>query len=120
MSLVEIHSRLGSSLVFFALILGLWGLWRYFRGQGVSADYLGAVVIGELLVVGLGLLGAFVFVGGRAPGRWIHILYGLTAVASWPATYAYLRGARDRRAMFIYALVSFFVFGLSLRAIGTA
>lgn len=120
MPLTELHSRLGTSLVFFALILGLWGLLRYYRRQGVSPDYLGALVIGELLVIAIGLLGGILAVRGTAPGRWIHILYGVTAVAAWPAAYAYLKGGRDRRAMLIYALVSLFVFGLSLRAIGTA
>lgn len=120
MTLTFIHARLGTTLVIFSLALGLWGLYRYWRGQGVSSDYLGALVIGELLVLAIGGLGGYLAVGGGAPARWIHILYGVTAVAAWPAAYVYLQGGRDRRAMFIYSLVSLFVFGLALRAIGTA
>jgi hypothetical protein len=37
-----------------------------------------------------------------------------------PALWVYTRGATDRRASLIWALAGLFMFGLALRAIGTA
>jgi len=45
MSLVEIHSRLGNTALFYSIALALWGLWRYYRRQGVESSYWGALVI---------------------------------------------------------------------------
>lgn len=119
LSLSFLHARLGWTLVLLAVVLTVWGLWRYGRGQEVSADYMGALVLSEIVAVLIGLLGLALAARAGLPGRWIHILYGLLVVAVWPGVFVYLQGARDRRAMLLYALASLFILGLALRAIGT-
>lgn len=112
-----LHDRLGTTAVLFALILGLWGLFRYVRGEPLDGSYLGAVAIGELLIIIQILLGIALFAGGARPARTtMHILYGIAAVMSFPATYAYTRGDTSRRAMLTWGVVGLFVFGCTVRA----
>lgn len=120
MSLSELHARLGNTGMLFALALGLWALWLYFRKQGVGGSYFGGMVIGELLFVAQGIVGAALYFTGHSLGRTVHILYGILAVITLPAAYAYSRGQDERREALVYGLVGLFLFGVALRAITTA
>lgn len=120
MTLLEFHGRLANTVVLFALALGLWGLFLYFRKQGPSASYLGGLVIGELLFIAQGIVGAILYFSGPPPNRAVHILYGLLAVFTVPAAYTYTRGATTRRESLIYGIIGLFLFGVALRAITTA
>lgn len=111
-----LHDRLGMTMIWFALLLGIWGLWRYVRGLGVDSNYLGAVVIGEILILVQGALGLVLFFEGMRPGRLVHLLYGVAAALAFPAAYTYTQGGTDRRAMLIWSLVALFVFGCAVRA----
>lgn len=112
-----LHDRLSNAVIIFALILGLWGLFKYFRGDGVDGNYFGAVVIGELLIIAQIVLGIILFAGGARPDRSLmHILYGAAAVISFPAVYAYTQGDQSRRAMLTWGVVGLFVFGCAVRA----
>ncbi len=117
--MVLIHSRTAITAVLFAFVLGAWALWSFVRGHGVSSSYWGALVIGELLMLAQGLLGILLLLGGARPADWLHLLYGFLVALSWPAAYMYTHARGDRREAGIYALVSFFIFGLALRAITT-
>ncbi len=119
MSLVEIHGRLANTAVLFTLVVGLWALFSYVRRQGISPSYWGTLVIGELLLVVQGLIGAVMFIQGGRPPRIIHFLYGVLVLLIWPGVYAYTEGRDTRREALIYGLASLFLFGLTLRAIGT-
>ena len=57
MSLLEFHGRLGSTAMLFALGLGIWGLFLYFRKQGPSGGFLGGLVIGEVVFILQAVLG---------------------------------------------------------------
>src|SRR5512142_188442 len=114
-----LHSRLANTAVLFALALGLWALWNFVRGKGVSPSYWGALIIGEILMVVQGLLGVLLLIGGTLPGDLLHFLYGVLVALSWPGAYVYTHARMGRAEAGIYALVSFFIFGLSLRAIMT-
>lgn len=117
MNLYFLHDRLANAAIIFALILGLWGLYKYARGEGVDGNYLGAVAVAELLIVVQILLGVVLFAGGARPARSsMHILYGIAALISFPAAYAYTRGDQSRRAMLVWGLVGLFVFGCAMRA----
>jgi predicted membrane channel-forming protein YqfA (hemolysin III family) len=97
--------------------LALLGFYRYLRGEGVGGDFLGAVVIGEGLIIGVAVVGALLYTQGFRPVRAdIHILYGIVAVLSFPAFYAFLQGRDGRREMLLWGLMALFVFGLLLRA----
>lgn len=120
MTLVEFHVRLGNAVLLYCLALGVWGLWAFFRNQGVGSSYLGAMLVGELLFVSQGAVGVMLLLGGAAPGRWVHILYGVLSVISLPAAFAYLQGQDTRREALVYGLVGLFLAGVALRAMTTA
>jgi len=102
--------------MFFALILGAWGAFNFLRGIGISSNFLGAVVIGEVLVLAQGVLGMVLVVTGQFPADALHFLYGVVIAISFPGVYTYTGGATSRREMGIYALIAFFIFGLAVRA----
>ncbi|MEW5989458.1 MAG: hypothetical protein AB1791_22760 [Chloroflexota bacterium] len=116
----EIHLFLSNTIWLFFLALGLWGLWRAYRHGGVDGSYLGAMIIGEGLFVVQAILGAILWFGGGRPDRGVHILYGIFAIVCLPGAFAYLRGDDSNRAQWIFALLCLFLFGVSLRAIGTS
>jgi len=122
MSLVEIHGRLGNTALFFTIIMAVWGLWRYFRRQGVDGSYWGAIVIAEVLYLIQGGLGAYLFFSGLGSltGRTIHILYGVVSLLTAPAVFVFTRGDEGRRTMLVYAAGFLFLVGIILRGISTA
>lgn len=119
MFLTDLHCRVGLAIVFFAFALGVWGGLAFLRGSGVSGSYLGAVVIGELLVVSQAIIGLLLVLSGRSPMDGLHFLYGIVVMLAWVAVYVYTRGQLGRREMAIYAVVSFFLMGLAIRGIMT-
>ncbi len=112
-----IHARLSITVLLYLLALGLWSLWSYLRGSGISPSLWGALVIAELLILVEGLIGAGLFAAGFRPVRSaIHILYGVFLAIALPATFTFTRG-RDRRGeALIFALVALFLAGVTLRA----
>ena len=83
-TIVFIHSRLALTAIFYALAMGIWAAWNYFRGHGVSSNYWGALVIGELVMLAQGVLGIVLVVSGKMPADIIHFLYGVLVALSWP------------------------------------
>jgi hypothetical protein len=120
MSLSDIHARLGNTAMYYMIIMAVWGLWRYFRKQGLDSNYWGALVIGEILIVLQGLLGGYLWLAGLRPGRGIHILYGIAAALVIPGVYAFTHGDDRQRVMLIYGISLLFLVGLIIRAVSTA
>jgi len=121
MTLNLLHNGLSNACVIFSLIIFGYGVWSFFRDQGVGSAFLGVIVIGELLylaqmAVGVGLL----LEGASAARSWVHYLYGIVMVISLPGLYAYVRGRDTRREALMYALLGLFLAGISLRAVTTA
>ncbi|MBI4789177.1 MAG: hypothetical protein HY782_19265 [Chloroflexi bacterium] len=114
-----IHARVAVSAVIFAFALGAWGTWSYLRGQGVSPSYWGALVVGEILMLVQGAIGVLLALTGALPRDLLHFLYGVLVALSWPSVYVYTNARTGRTEAGIYAVVSFFVFGLALRAMMT-
>lgn len=119
-TVVFLHERIANAAVLYMAILGIWSFINYARGRGVEGSVIGAVVVGELLMLMQASLGIILLLSGLYPVRAIHFLYGSLAVIALPALWVYTRGATDRRASLIWALVGLFMVGLTLRAIGTA
>jgi hypothetical protein len=118
--LLQLHGVLSNSAVLFFLILGIWGLYRAIRKQGVGGSYMGALVIGELIFVAQAVMGIILALGGGSPGRGaFHYLYGAFALVALPGLFAYLRGDDSNLAQWYYGLATLFLFGIALRAIGT-
>lgn len=115
-----LHDRTAQTAVYFALAMGAWAAWNWIRGKGVSPSYFGALVIGELLLIAQDAFGAlFLLTTGKFPRDPVHFLYGLLVIVTWPGAYIYTRAGTSRREAGIFALVSFFLAGLSIRAIMT-
>jgi hypothetical protein len=120
MSLVVIHGRLANTVLFYFLLLTIWGLVRFARRRGVDSSYWGALVIAELLILAHGGLGAYLWYSGLRSGRGIHILYGFVSGLVIPGIYAYTKGREARTEMLIYDLTTLVIAGLIWRAITTA
>jgi len=115
-----LHGRLANTVVMYAILMALWGFWRYFRKQGMDSSYWGAVVIAEVLILIQGAVGVFMRISGILPARgWFHILYGIVAAISLPAVYMFTKGRDERRDMLIYAAIFLFLTGIALRAMAT-
>jgi hypothetical protein len=122
MTLIEVHGRLANTALIYTAIMALWGLWRFFRHQGVDGAYWGALVIAEVLYIVQSSLGAYLyFTGiGNLTGRGIHILYGVVAVLVAPALFVFTKGDENRRAILVYGVGFLFLIGIVLRAMATA
>jgi hypothetical protein len=90
----------------------------------VDGGYLGALVIGQLLYLSQGIMGVILWVGGRlslVSRPEMHVIYGAFATVFMPFVYlVWLKGDDSNRAQWVLSLTSLFLFGIALRAIGTA
>jgi len=122
MTLIDVHGRLASTALIYTAIMALWGLWRYFRRQGVDGSYWGALVIAEILYIVQAILGAYLYFSGTGNlvGRGIHILYGVIAVLVVPMMFVFTRGDETRRAVLVYGAGFLFLIGILIRAMVTA
>jgi hypothetical protein len=115
----NLHRVLSNTTWLFFLLVGIWGMYRAIRSYGVDGSYLGAMAVGEILFVVQALLGAILLFGSASPGRSVHFLYGVFAIIAMPCLFAYLRGDDSNNAQWAYAIMTLFLFGVALRAIGT-
>jgi heme A synthase len=117
----EIHRILSNTIWMFYLAIAIWGLIRAVRARPVDGSYFGAMAVIQIVVVLQVILGAILYADGARPGReLVHYLYGAFSVVFLPGLFAYLQGDDSNRAQWIYALASLFMFGVTLRIIGTA
>ncbi|MDP9314778.1 MAG: hypothetical protein M3R24_28540 [Chloroflexota bacterium] len=119
MSLLQVlHTGFGRTTLLFMLALGLWGLWNFVRGEGVTGSYWGALAIGEGLVVVESLIGVGLYLAGSpGPARGLlHVLYGIVAVICLPAAFSFTRGRASRYEALIYAVIALFLAGIANRA----
>lgn len=119
MSVLQIlHTGFGRTTLLFMLALGLWGLWNFVRGEGVTGSYWGALAIGEGIVVVESLVGVGLYLAGSpAPARaLLHVSYGIVAIICLPAAYTFTRGRSSRYEALIYAVMALFLAGIAYRA----
>lgn len=118
-----LHEGIANMTWIFFLVLGLWGLFRAIRGEGVDGSYLGAAAIGQGLFVLQTIIGAILWGYGlevslARPG--IHALYGIFVLIFLPFIYyTVLRGDDSNRGQWVLAFATLFLFGVSLRLIFT-
>jgi hypothetical protein len=123
-SIQFIHGRIAMAMVLFAFLSAAYGLLEYFRQKPVSPNYWGIIVVGNLLALGQGALGAWMALNGASPARgWIHFVYGIVAVLWIPiiqfANNQLKPGHAAHQETLVTALVSLFEFFIALRAITT-
>jgi hypothetical protein len=120
MSLTEVHGRLANTVLLYLIVMGVWGLWRYIRKEGVASSFWGALIIAEILIVVQGLLGGYLWLTGLQPDRGgVHILYGVIAALGIPSAYIFTKGQEDRSVTLVYSLLALFLVGIALRAMST-
>ena len=120
MSPAIIHARLANTALLYFGILFIWGLWQYFRKEELSSSYWGALVIGEILLLAQGALGAFLYtIGLQASRGGMHILYGIVGALGIPAVYVFTKGRNDRNVVLVYATTAFLCAILFLRSMAT-
>jgi hypothetical protein len=117
--LTQIHATTARSLVLYFAVVGIWGLWLWFRKSGsATSAYRGALMIGGALAVVQALLGLSLIVFVRPATEPLHYLYGVTVILTLPLVAAYISDKSYSRAL-AYGLGSLFVAGLAIRAITT-
>ena len=121
MDLAEVHGRLANTAMIYCILMAAWGLFRFFRRQGVSGSYFGAIVVAEVLLAIQGLLGLILWFGVATyrPG-WVHWLYGIVLLLGAPLVYAYTKGRQERPEMLLYGVAFVIMIALVLRAMVTA
>lgn len=121
MSIIDIHDGLSRSILIYCALMAIWGMWRFFRGQGLSGGYLGAVLIAEVLLVVQGVIGIILWFGaGTYQPSYVHWIYGIVLVLGTPLVYTYTKGRQDRPEMLLYAVAYVIMIALVLRAMVTA
>ncbi len=121
MSLAELHANLARTALFYTAAMGLWSLWLVVRGRGLDGRYMGALVIGELVLVLELLLGLSLALDrGWGAVRYLHVLYGVLAALMWPFIYTFAPRDGSRREAVMFSATSFFLFLLLARAVTTA
>jgi hypothetical protein len=119
-AIIQIHGWLGNTAGYYAIIMVLWGVWRFVRKQAIDSEYWGALVIEEGLILLHGLMGAGIyFIGQKWDTQPIHIIYGVASALLLPAIYGITRGKKDRKQLLIYLLFNIllaFVINLAIRA----
>lgn len=121
MPLSEVHAGLANTTMIYCIIMTIWGLWRFFRGGGLSGGYFGAVVIAEVLFAIQGVIGLILWFGAgtHQPG-YVHWIYGIVLVMGAPVVYVYTKGKQDRPEMLLYAIAFLILIFIALRARITA
>lgn len=116
-----LHQRLAVMAWMFFLAVGLWGLVRAIRGQGVDGSYLGALYVGQAIFIVQAIIGVILWIDGRLPALArpeVHILYGAFLVVFLPFIWlTTLRGDDSNRGQWVLAFSTLFLFGVAVRMI---
>jgi hypothetical protein len=118
-SLVFLHTLGARALIAFAVLLGIWGTYGYFRHASVSGGFRSSYLIMAGLTAVQGLAGLALFVSGHQPQRLLHVVYGIFAVLFLPGAYLYAHGGSKRREAVILAGAAWVVAIAYFRGIAT-
>lgn len=114
-----LHGYGARVLVLFAILLGVWGAYNYFRNQPLSGGFRSTYLIMAGLTVVQGLLGLGTLLLGSRPTELLHVVYGAFAVLFLPGAYLYAHRGDSRRETLILAGASWIVSIAYLRGIFT-
>ena len=118
-ALVFVHGYGARVLVAFAVVLGVWGAYQYFRRQQVSAGFRSSYLLMAALTPIQGLVGLATLAMGHRPTELLHVVYGIFAVLFLPGAYLYAQGGSKRREAVILAGAAWVVSIAFLRGIFT-
>ena len=118
-ALGTLHAYAARALLVYAVVLGVWGAYRYFRDQELGGGFRASFLIMAGLTAVQGLLGLATFILGARPTELLHVVYGVFAVIFLPGTYLYAQGGTRRREAVILAGAAWIVCIAYLRGIAT-
>lgn len=97
--------RFGATvLIIYAVALGVWGAYLYFRKEAVTGGFRSSFLIMAGLTALQGLVGLTVLILGSRPHEILHVVYGAFAVLFLPGAYLYgHQGGSKRREAVILA-----------------
>jgi CDP-diglyceride synthetase len=116
---VFLHRFGASALVAFAVLLGIWGAYAYFRHAQVSGGFRSSYLLMAGLTAVQGLFGLGLFVVGHRPHTLLHLVYGIFAVLFLPGAYLWAHGGSTRREAIILAAAAWIVAVAYFRGIAT-
>ncbi len=116
---VFLHTLGAQALVAFAVLLGIWGTYGYFRHARVSGGFRSSYLIMAGLTAAQGLVGLGLFAAGQRPHELLHIVYGIFAVLFLPGAYLWAQGGSKRREAVILAAASWIVAIAYFRGLAT-
>jgi hypothetical protein len=116
----SVHGIGARVLLAYAVLLALWGTYRYFRNQPLSGGYRASFLIMAGVTALQGLIGLGTFALGTRPHELLHIVYGIFAVIFLPGAYLYAQGGSRRRETVVLAGAAWIVSIAYLRGIATA
>ncbi|CAN5751443.1 hypothetical protein BH23CHL4_BH23CHL4_00520 [soil metagenome] len=118
-TIIELHDNLATSVLLFMAAVGIWGLFTFAKGGVITGSMAGALVIGWVLVLVQGLLGAVFYIAEHGPPDSVHILYGITAAIALPFVFSYTKDRDPRQSLLMFSLASLFIAGLAIRGMTT-
>lgn len=114
-----LHGFGARALLAYAVALGIWGTYRYFRNQELGGGFRASYLIMAGLTALQGLLGLATFLLGARPTELLHVVYGIFAVIFLPGAYLYAQGGSRRREAVILAGAAWIVSIAYFRGIAT-
>jgi hypothetical protein len=118
-TLGSLHGFAARALLAYAVALGIWGTYRYFRNQPLDGGFRASYLIMAGLTALQGLLGLATFLLGARPTELLHVVYGIFAVIFLPGAYLYAQGGAPRREAVILAGAAWVVSIAYFRGIAT-
>ena len=118
-TLALLHGVGARALLIFAVVLGVWGTYHYFRHAQLSGGFRSSYLILAGLTAVQGLLGLGAFALGGRPTVLLHIVYGVFAVLFLPGAYLWGHGGSHRREALILAGAAWVVSVAYFRGIAT-
>ena len=118
-TLGSLHGFGARALLAYAVALGIWGTYRYFRNQELGGGFRASYLIMAGLTALQGLLGLATFFLGARPTELLHVVYGIFAVIFLPGAYLYAQGGSPRREAVILAGAAWVVSIAYFRGIAT-
>jgi hypothetical protein len=116
---VFLHRFGATALVVFAVVLGIWGAYGYFRHAEVSGGFRSSYLMMAGLTALQGLVGLGLFVVGHRPHTLLHLVYGIFAVLFLPGAYLWAHGGSKRREAIILAAAAWIVAVAYFRGMAT-
>jgi hypothetical protein len=119
-ALLFAHQVGARALVAFAVVLGVWGTYLYFRREALTGGFRSTFLIMAGLTAVQGLAGLIVFIVDRPHDfNLLHIVYGVFAVLFLPGAYVYAQNGTKRREAVILAGAAWIVAIAYLRGFAT-